>query len=98
MEVTTVLGRAHRPAHATASRRVGFRQRFVTSWAGFRGAVSLAAALAVPLTTLSGAPFPDRNLIIFVVVGRHPGHRAGAGQHAAGRRSLGQDARRCRPR
>ena len=37
------------------------------SWAGFRGAVSLAAALAVPLTTHSGAPFPDRNLIVFVV-------------------------------
>jgi CPA1 family monovalent cation:H+ antiporter len=30
--------------------------------------VSLAAALAVPLTTLSGAPFPDRSLLIFVVV------------------------------
>jgi CPA1 family monovalent cation:H+ antiporter len=39
----------------------------VSNWAGFRGAVSLAAALAVPLTTHSGAPFPDRNLIIFVV-------------------------------
>ena len=45
-----------------------FRARFVTSWAGFRGAVSLAAASAVPLTMLSGAPFPDRSLIIFVVV------------------------------
>ena len=50
------------------SRAVGFRQRCVTSWAGFRGAVSLAAALAVPLTTLSGAPFPNRSLLIFVVV------------------------------
>src|SRR6185312_13748553 len=49
------------------ARRVDWRQRTVTSWAGFRGAVSLAAALAVPLTTLSGAPFPDRSLIIFVV-------------------------------
>jgi len=36
------------------------------SRAGFRGAVSLAAAVAVPLTTLSGAPFPDRSLLIFV--------------------------------
>ena len=48
--------------------RRAWRQRFVTGWAGFRGAVSLAAALAVPMTTLSGAPFPDRSLIIFVVV------------------------------
>jgi hypothetical protein len=31
-----------------------------------RGAVSLAAALALPLTTDAGAPFPDRDLIVFV--------------------------------
>jgi CPA1 family monovalent cation:H+ antiporter len=31
-----------------------------------RGAVSLAAALAIPLTTHSGAPFPERDLIIFL--------------------------------
>jgi Na+/H+ antiporter len=49
------------------TRRIDWRQRMVSRWAGFRGAVSLAAALAVPLTTHSGAPFPDRNLIIFVV-------------------------------
>jgi CPA1 family monovalent cation:H+ antiporter len=37
--------------------------------AGFRGAVSLAAALAIPETLASGAPFPDRDVIIFVVSG-----------------------------
>ena len=31
-----------------------------------RGAVTLAAALAIPLSTDSGAPFPDRSLIIFL--------------------------------
>jgi CPA1 family monovalent cation:H+ antiporter len=31
-----------------------------------RGAVSLAAALAIPLHTNGGAPFPDRDLIIFL--------------------------------
>ena len=31
-----------------------------------RGAVSLAAALALPLTIDGGAPFPDRDLIIFL--------------------------------
>ena len=36
------------------------------SWAGMRGAVSLAAALAIPLETDAGAPFPDRALIIFL--------------------------------
>jgi CPA1 family monovalent cation:H+ antiporter len=36
------------------------------SWTGMRGAVSLAAALAIPLTTESGAPFPGRDLIVFL--------------------------------
>ncbi|WP_204806995.1 Na+/H+ antiporter [Mycobacterium riyadhense] len=67
VELTTVLGRAADRVLKKPTRHVGFRQRCVTSWAGFRGAVSLAAALAVPLTTSSGAPFPDRNRIIFVV-------------------------------
>jgi NhaP-type Na+/H+ or K+/H+ antiporter len=48
-------------------------QVFVVAWAGMRGVVSLAAAFAVPLTTLSGAPFPGRPHIVFltfvVVVG-----------------------------
>ena len=50
-------------------RRVGFRQRTVIGASGFRGAVSLAAALAVPETLHSGAPFPDRDLIVFVTTG-----------------------------
>jgi CPA1 family monovalent cation:H+ antiporter len=36
------------------------------SWAGMRGAVSLAAALALPLTTDEGAAFPHRDLILFL--------------------------------
>jgi CPA1 family monovalent cation:H+ antiporter len=36
------------------------------AWAGMRGGVTLAAALAIPLHTDSGAPFPDRALIIFL--------------------------------
>jgi CPA1 family monovalent cation:H+ antiporter len=38
---------------------------FVLSTAGMRGIVSLAAALALPLT-VGGAPFPQRDLILFV--------------------------------
>jgi monovalent cation/hydrogen antiporter len=38
----------------------------VLSWTGMRGAVSLAAALAIPLETDAGTPFPDRSLIIFL--------------------------------
>ena len=36
------------------------------SWSGMRGAVSLAAALALPLHTDAGAAFPDRDLILFL--------------------------------
>jgi len=36
------------------------------AWAGMRGGVTLAAALAIPLTTDAGDPFPDRSLIIFL--------------------------------
>ena len=33
-----------------------------------RGAVSLAAALALPLTTAAGGPFPERGLIVFLAL------------------------------
>jgi monovalent cation/hydrogen antiporter len=48
------------------ARRVGARPRFVLAWSGMRGAVSLAAALALPLTTDAGEAFPARDLIIFL--------------------------------
>jgi monovalent cation/hydrogen antiporter len=67
-EVTTVLLRVVDRREVHRNRRVTWRQRMVTAWAGFRGAVSLAAALAIPLTTHDGRAFPDRSLIIFVVV------------------------------
>jgi CPA1 family monovalent cation:H+ antiporter len=35
-------------------------------WTGIRGAVTLAAALALPLTTNSGEPFPQRDLLIYL--------------------------------
>jgi Na+/H+ antiporter len=41
----------------------------VLGWSGMRGAVSLAAALALPLTTEAGNPFPNRPLIIFLTFG-----------------------------
>ena len=54
---------------AQRARRVGARERLVAGWSGMRGAVSLAAALALPLETSTGQPFPQRNLIIFVTFG-----------------------------
>jgi CPA1 family monovalent cation:H+ antiporter len=47
-------------------RRAGWRQRLISSWSGMRGAVSLAAALALPLSTDAGTPLPDRDLILFI--------------------------------
>ncbi|MCW3000184.1 MAG: Na+/H+ antiporter [Solirubrobacterales bacterium] len=40
---------------------------FLVAFTGMRGAVSLAAALAIPATTDAGTPFPGRDLIIFLV-------------------------------
>jgi monovalent cation/hydrogen antiporter len=43
-----------------------WRHMAVTAWTGMRGAVSLAAALALPLMTHAGRPFPMRDLIVFL--------------------------------
>jgi monovalent cation/hydrogen antiporter len=41
-----------------------WRALAVLSWAGTRGVVPLAAALAIPLTTVDGQPFPERELLL----------------------------------
>jgi monovalent cation/hydrogen antiporter len=38
----------------------------IISWTGLRGVVSLAAAMALPLTISNGNYFPDRGLIVFL--------------------------------
>ena len=43
-----------------------WRERVVVAWAGMRGGLSLAAALAIPLQLADGSPFPDRDLVIMV--------------------------------
>ncbi len=49
-----------------AGRMSSWRGAVFLSWAGMRGAVSLAAALALPLTTDAGSPVPGRDLILFL--------------------------------
>lgn len=44
----------------------GWRNVVVIAWTGMRGVISLAAAFALPLVTQSGAPFPERALIVFL--------------------------------
>ena len=57
------------PVFAISSWRRGTRRPSwpvpaVVSWAGTRGVVPLAAALSIPLTTTSGAPLPQRDLVL----------------------------------
>ncbi|MCB0875710.1 MAG: Na+/H+ antiporter [Solirubrobacterales bacterium] len=43
-----------------------WRHTLIVAWTGMRGAVSLAAALALPLLIDDGGAFPERGLIIFL--------------------------------
>ncbi len=57
------------PLSAVIQRRSGTRRPSlaipaVVSWAGTRGVVPLAAALSIPLTTASGAPLAQRDLVL----------------------------------
>ncbi|MEY2409582.1 MAG: monovalent cation/hydrogen antiporter [Verrucomicrobiota bacterium] len=43
-----------------------WRHVTILAWTGMRGVVSLAAAMALPITTRDGRPFPGRDLILFL--------------------------------
>ena len=86
--IAVCLGRGRR-LHAADDRRRTARAMpaveaaVVLSWSGMRGAVSLAAALALPLTTDAGAAFPNRDLIVFLTFARDPRHARRPGSDAA---------------
>ncbi|RKN44536.1 Na+/H+ antiporter [Micromonospora endolithica] len=67
IHASTFAARALRPS---ARHDPELRPRVATAagWAGFRGAVSLAAALAVPRVTSGGDPVFEHDLIVFVTV------------------------------
>jgi len=44
----------------------GWAYTTVIGWAGMRGVVTLALAVAIPPEVASGEPFPDRNLVVFL--------------------------------
>jgi len=50
----------------TADNRPGWKGPLLFGWAGMRGVVSLAAALAIPVHLSDGRDFPQRNLILFI--------------------------------
>jgi monovalent cation/hydrogen antiporter len=45
---------------------VSWRETVVVWWSGMRGVASVALALAIPLTTDSGDPFPARDALVFI--------------------------------
>ncbi|HEV8022926.1 MAG TPA: Na+/H+ antiporter [Candidatus Lustribacter sp.] len=47
-------------------RRTSVAWAFVVGWSGMRGIVALAAALSIPDNVAGGAPFPARDLILFI--------------------------------
>ncbi|MGN6311523.1 MAG: Na+/H+ antiporter [Xanthobacteraceae bacterium] len=61
----TLLMRRRHPA----TQRPPWREIVVIGFTGIRGVVSLAVALAIPLTLPNGDPFPYRDLILFVAFG-----------------------------
>jgi len=60
--VSRLLTARRRSTDAAAS----WRSLAVLGWAGLRGGDTLVMALAIPLTTATGAPFPGRDVIISV--------------------------------
>ena len=54
---------------AEARSHAAWSHLFIVGWTGMRGIVTLAGALALPLTTAAGAPFPFREEIILISFG-----------------------------
>ena len=53
-------------APRVSSSRTRWRLPAILGWTGMRGVVSLAAALAIPVTQENGSAFPYRDLILFI--------------------------------
>ena len=65
----TYLPRWLIPAVARRDPSPSWQTPFILGFIGVRGVVSLAAALAIPFTVTSGAPFPHRDLILLITFG-----------------------------
>jgi Na+/H+ antiporter len=61
------LARARRRFQPAATPS-GVRETTIVAWAGMRGVVTVATALALPLLTDQQRPFPDRAQIVFVAL------------------------------
>jgi CPA1 family monovalent cation:H+ antiporter len=66
LTVTQLLPRAlHTRLGGGSRERLTPREVLVLSWAGTRGVITLAAIYTLPRSTDTGAPFPDRDLLLF---------------------------------
>jgi CPA1 family monovalent cation:H+ antiporter len=63
--IATILFRPSVLPHHS-SRKKRWMMPLLLGWTGMRGVVSLAAALAIPVTLDNGSDFPQRNLILFI--------------------------------
>ena len=64
--LSTFIPRWFSPGIRAREKNPGWKLPFIVGWAGMRGVVSLASALAIPLTLENGQEFPHRNLILFI--------------------------------
>ncbi|MGW2614594.1 Na+/H+ antiporter [Streptomyces sp. NPDC001500] len=69
MPATWLTQRLHARKDHLEDIPTNWRETVVMWWAGMRGVASVALALAVPLKTDDGGPFPDRDEIIFIAFG-----------------------------
>jgi NhaP-type Na+/H+ or K+/H+ antiporter len=65
MFTVPLLAQLVRPRRLRTPQESRIPERIVLGWSAMRGGVSLAAALALPLTA-AGRPFPDRANVIFI--------------------------------
>ncbi|GGV16691.1 Na+/H+ antiporter [Streptomyces spectabilis] len=66
LPATWLAKRLHKRRDYDEEIPVSWRETVVMWWSGMRGVASVALALAIPLKTDDGAPFPGRDEVVFI--------------------------------
>ncbi|WP_043729729.1 Na+/H+ antiporter [Streptomyces zinciresistens] len=69
LPATWLTQRMHAKRDVEEEIPMSWRETVVMWWSGMRGVASVALALAIPLETDAGTPFPDRDEIVFIAFG-----------------------------
>jgi CPA1 family monovalent cation:H+ antiporter len=69
MPATWLTKRLHAKRDHDEDIPMSWRETVVMWWSGMRGVASVALALAIPLQTDDGAPFPGRDEMVFIAFG-----------------------------